>query len=207
MQERSTSSPGASPANHSVSPESKRERRMTVTSGRQCFALYNKHSPFGSLVKMLLTSPAWHSPARRLIWKVRATPCNHLLFQLAPSRLPTAGIESGLLPTLTASDATQGAIIGKKDQYYMTETGMPQKINGRGNRGSVGLGRLVRLLPTISANEFKGASRNRYIGSKHFRGAKMSEGLRISSTDPTYLNPSFAEVVMGYPIGWTEPEH
>lgn len=206
MQETSTFSQGDSPANRSASQESKRERRITATSGRQCFESYSRHSPLGSLVKTLLTSPAWHSPARRLTWKVKATPCNHLLFQLVPSKHPTAGTESGLLPTLVASDAAQGAVIGKNDQFYMTKTGMPRKINGKGNPGSVGLGRLVRLLPTMGASEFKGASRNRYVGSPHFRGAKMSEGLRISSADPTYLNPSFAEAVMGYPIGWTEPE-
>jgi hypothetical protein len=34
-------------------------------------------------------------------------------------------------------------------------------------------------------------------------GAKMSEALRSSSSDPIYLNPSFGEVVMGFPEGWT----
>ena len=53
-------------------------------------------------------------------------------------------------------------------------------------------------LPTITANEFKGAGWKRYKGSPHFRGAKMSEGLRICETDPIYLNPSFAALTMGY---------
>jgi len=59
-------------------------------------------------------------------------------------------------------------------------------------------------LPTMGANEFKGSGRKRYRGSKEFRGAKMSEGLRTSEGDPIYIHPSFAEVVMGYPIGWSE---
>ncbi len=59
-------------------------------------------------------------------------------------------------------------------------------------------------LPTIVKNESKGSARNRYIGSIHFRGAKMSEGLRICESDPIYLNPCFAEAVMGFPIGWTD---
>ena len=58
-------------------------------------------------------------------------------------------------------------------------------------------------LPTTGRNEYKGSSVKRYRGSPHFRGAKMSEGLRICEADPIYLNPSFAEVVMGFPIGWT----
>lgn len=62
------------------------------------------------------------------------------------------------------------------------------------------------FLPTIGKSDPKGASRKRFLGSDHFRGAKMSEGLRTCETDPTYLHPSFAEAVMGFPIGWTELE-
>lgn len=64
------------------------------------------------------------------------------------------------------------------------------------------LARLV--LPTIGKNENKGSSKKRYIGSKDFRGAKMSEGLRICEADPIYLNPLFAELVMMWPLGWTD---
>jgi len=60
------------------------------------------------------------------------------------------------------------------------------------------------FLHTIGKNEPKGASKKRFRGSAHFRGAKISEGLRNCETDPTYLHPSFAEAVMGFPIGWTE---
>ena len=74
----------------------------------------------------------------------------------------------------------------------------------RAKHGSVGLARLVQLLPTLTSSEFKGSGRNRYLGSKHFRGAKTSEGLRTTSTDPIYLNPLFAEAMMGFPQGWTD---
>ncbi len=59
-------------------------------------------------------------------------------------------------------------------------------------------------LPTMGKCEFKGSSRRRYLGSLHFRGAKMSEGLRICETDQSYTHPGFAEEVMGWPIMWTE---
>jgi hypothetical protein len=240
-------------ASHFQSQDEKRERKITATSGRKCFDLYSKSSPLGSLVKMLLTSLIWHSPARKLTWKVKATPCSHLLFQLVPSERPIEETECGLLPTPRAcdviggdkaatvsyennrfvrtsrktgtkfgaklpqamncaallptpmaSDAKQGAIIGRHDKFYITSTGMPRKINGKGTDGSVGLARLARLLPTMTASEHKGSGRNRYVGSKHFRGAKMSEGLRTTSTDPIYLNPCFAEKIMGFPQGWTD---
>lgn len=57
-------------------------------------------------------------------------------------------------------------------------------------------------LPTIVAAESKGTSRKRFLGSPHFRGAKMSEGLRLCEDDPTYLSPWFAALVMGFPMAW-----
>jgi hypothetical protein len=62
------------------------------------------------------------------------------------------------------------------------------------------------LLPTIGANEGKGSSSVRFRGSPHFRGAKMSEGLRTCQSDPIYTHPNFAEAVMGFPKDWTLSE-
>jgi len=59
-------------------------------------------------------------------------------------------------------------------------------------------------LPTIGANEGKGSSKDRFLGSPDFRGAKMCEGLRTCETDPIYLNPLFAELTMMWPLGWTD---
>lgn len=59
-------------------------------------------------------------------------------------------------------------------------------------------------LPTTGANEWKGSQKKRYSGSPDFRGAKMSEGLRTCESDPIYLNPSFAELVMMFPSGWSD---
>ena len=65
------------------------------------------------------------------------------------------------------------------------------------DNGSFGL-----ALPTLGANETKGSSHKRFRGSPHFRGAKMSEALRICAEDPIYLHPSFARIAMGYPVEW-----
>jgi hypothetical protein len=59
-------------------------------------------------------------------------------------------------------------------------------------------------LPTTGANEGKGSSKKRYRNSPHFRGAKTSEALRTCETDPIYLNPLFAELIMMWPLGWTD---
>ena len=64
---------------------------------------------------------------------------------------------------------------------------------------------LTRLsLPTLTTSEAKGCVAGRYRGSPDFRGAKTSEALRTSKGNPAYLNPSFVEAIMGFPIGWTE---
>ena len=62
------------------------------------------------------------------------------------------------------------------------------------------------LLPTIGAHDSKGSHRPSFRGAKVSHCLKMSEGLRTSRADPIYLNPCFAEAVMGFEIGWTELE-
>ena len=194
----------------SLSPSQvrERERMITVTSGRTCSALYEKSDPLGLLVKTLLESSRWFSPARRLKWEAKPLfsekitekeycydksmllkpsvktlsekdiPSNRCLFRLVPSERPTEETGFGLLPTVQtqglkmcdengktrfypmellptpmASDATTGAIIGKNDRFITTGNGTPRKINQNGINGSVGLARMVQLLPTPNARE------------------------------------------------------
>jgi len=105
-------------------------------------------------------------------------PSNRCLFRLVLSERPTEETECGLLPTVQtqglkmcdengktrfypmellptpmASDATTGAIIGKNDHFITTGNGTPRKINQNGINGSVGLARMVQLLPTPNARE------------------------------------------------------
>ena len=225
-------------------PEQERERMMTVTSGRRCYVPYGKSDPLGSLVRTLLESSRWYSPARRLKWEtkplfseritekeygygrnmssrpsaeilsVKDIPSSRLLFRLVPSERPTDGTGCGLLPTLqtqglkvcnaegktefmplellptptaidsgsgrvnkslslgakerltialaakmgllpspVASDATTGAIIGENDTFVTTGNGTLRKVNRNGTNGSIGLARMVKLLPTINAAE------------------------------------------------------
>lgn len=59
----------------------------------------------------------------------------------------------GLLPSPVASDAAAGAIIGRNDVFTTTGNGTLRKINGNGTNGSIGLARMVQLLPTPNARE------------------------------------------------------
>lgn len=196
------------------------------------------------------------------ILKVKDIPSKRLLYRLVPSVRRTAGIVSGslpdttrkeittspekrevphlenlieksLLPTPVASDATAGSIISEKDRYFVTSTGMPRKVNQRGTEGSVGLGRLVKLLPTPNASEALKYTRKFNPGSqmgtsltalalnnmlptpqaRDWKGMQGRGYKGISSDLPTVickavgktsqLNPLFVAQMMGFPPDWT----
>ena len=58
-------------ANPLAWPDSEKERKITVTSGRKLSELYAKSDPLGLLARMLLESSRWYSPARRLRWEAK----------------------------------------------------------------------------------------------------------------------------------------
>ncbi len=124
-----------------------------------------------------------------LILNVKDIPSNRYLYRLVPSARLTDGIGFGLLPTVTAqdfklrgpnsrqqglpeiiregllptpvaSDAGVGAVIGKNDRIVMSPKGKIRKVNRKGQCWSVGLGRMVELLPTPRANLINGCNLN-----------------------------------------------
>jgi hypothetical protein len=122
-------------------------------------------------------------------WPSAGMMLNGRTYQREPWALPIAENVYGLLPTPRKNDSQ------KRGNFDITNdrNGFPAMVK-----------RL--FLPTLGKQEPKGSSKKRFLGPPHFRGAKMSEGLRICADDPIYLHPSFAEAVMGFPIGWTELE-
>lgn len=131
--EKSTSLPEDFLASHLVLPDEEKERRTTAISGQSLNVSSGKSDPVGLLVKMLLESSQWYSPAKRLIWKHRQLhsrrvtrrlysnrnsslkpsvetlkakdiPSNRSLYRLVPSARPIDETGCGLLPTVTASD-------------------------------------------------------------------------------------------------------
>ena len=177
--ERSMFSPEDSHANPSPSLVEERERTITATSGLRCFERYGRYTPLGSLVKTLLESRRWWSPAKSLRWdaqtifskrityiekkadshstksaqtsKPKDIPSNRLLFQLAVSERPTEGIEAGVLPTPNAMD------LPHKDME-INERGRRNPKKGKTDH-SLGLEDMAvaKLLPTpcsIEATKF-----------------------------------------------------
>ena len=158
----STSSQEVSPASPFPLPAGERARRTAVTSGLTCSVPFTRSGPVGSLVRTLVASSRWYSPARRLTWdvsplcserislytasgrntssrpsavilSVKDIPSSRCLFRLVPSVPRTEGTVSGLLPTPIASDF---------------------KVRGPGSQQK-GLPEIIRemLLPTPTATE------------------------------------------------------
>lgn len=151
-----------SPASRFLSPASAEVRRTAVTSGLTCSVPFTRSGPVGLLVRTLVASSRWYSPARRLTWdvsplcserislytvsgrntssrpsavilSVKDIPSSRCLFRLVPSVPRTEGTVSGLLPTPIASDF---------------------KVRGPGSQQK-GLPEIIRemLLPTPTATE------------------------------------------------------
>ena len=168
-----------SPANLSPSLAEERQRTITATSGHRCFERYGRYTPLGSLVKTLMESRRWWSPAKSLRWdaqtifskrityterkadspltksvqtsKPKDIPSNRLLFQLVPSEHRTEETEFGLLPTPNAMD------IAHKDME-INERGRRNPKRGKTDH-SLGLEDMAvaKLLPTpcsIEATKF-----------------------------------------------------
>lgn len=143
-------------------PAGERVRRTAVTSGLTCSVPFTRSGPVGLLVRTLVASSRWYSPARRLTWdvsplcserislytvsgrntssrpsavilSVKDIPSSRCLFRLVPSVPRTEGTVSGLLSTPIASDF---------------------KVRGPGNQQK-GLPESIRemLLPTPTATE------------------------------------------------------
>ena len=160
----STSSREVFHASPSPLPAGERVRRTAVTSGLTCSVPFTRSGPVGSLVRTLVASSRWYSPARRLTWdvsplcserislytvsgrntssrpsavilSVKDIPSSRCLFRLVPSVPRTEGTVSGLLPTPIASDF---------------------KVRGPGSQQK-GLPEIIRemLLPTPTATEIR----------------------------------------------------
>jgi len=204
---------------------------MTVGSGRKLLELFDGFIPAGSwqrtLLESLVLNPAIHSSLCWLRWKQRAMKSSRLLFQLAPSAPGTGGIESGLLPTTRTSDANgtgdhgdggldlrttiailptaHGDRMGKvREKLAMLPTPRANKTGGidgvdkDGRPFHPSLHNVIAMLPTPRVSDHKDTGNMENVPENGYLGRRLgkSHGLK--------LQPEFAEVMMGFPIGWTD---
>ena len=167
-------------ASPSAWPDNEKERMITVTSGRKCYELYGKSDPLGSLVKTLLESSRWYSPARRLKWEAKALfserltekeyctgknmsqrpsaeilnvkdiPSNRLLFRLVPSERHTEGTEFGLLPTIQTQGLKVCNAQGKTVFMPLEMLPTPTAIDAKGGRMNKSMSIGAKERPTIA---------------------------------------------------------
>lgn len=223
-----TSSQADTRASHSVSPGSEQARRMTATSGQKCIGSWLRSGPLGLLERMFLGTSAWGSTKCFLTWKPWTTPGGRLLFRLVPSMPRTDGIAYGLWPTATQDSATERS---KKyaqggSPLSMAVGLMPTMTAGQGARSQLRspqniknytsrIEEYVALWPTPRAiyGEHPGMK-----DPRHLTGAAQlyptmdvgaAKGLGQASADGRSrlggsLNPTWVELLMGYPPGYTE---
>ena len=79
-----------------------------------------------------------------------------------------------------------------------------KRINGNG--AGMPLGVAVKILPTPTANDSKNASLPPSRADRDGLAGAMLRDDSIPTGAATYLNPSFVEEMMGFPVGWTVSE-
>ena len=172
-------------------------------SSLKCLGLLNKRDPLLSLLKTCVTSSIWGSTFVCLAWRPLVTRQRRLLFLLQVSARGTEETESlSLVPTLTAWECNRCAgRPGQSSNYTTTDSGTVGWRNKQGSTSFVG------LAPTLLAHDQNGRNQTRAErkGANSHRGNATSF-FRASESDPVFLNPSFAEIFMGFPEGWTLTE-
>jgi hypothetical protein len=97
-----------SPANHSALQENEKEQQMIAISGTKLLESLpnvNRNGLLEKMLKDLLTSTtAWYSDRCKLIWKIKVSKSNVLLFQLQASVLGIKEREFGLWATPNTMD-------------------------------------------------------------------------------------------------------
>ena len=195
--EKSTASLGATHVSHSPLPGSKKARKMTATSGRECLKLLNTKDPLSSFARTCLVTLSWASMKCYLTWKVKATPRGRLLFQLQQSMPTIKESVSGLWPTPDASArgarrnqnghqvTLQDAVAGHTPEAraYMKKQMWPTPNAWDGNRG-----------PRSQKNL---REKNHQINL--ITAVKDADSYKKTGA----LNADWVEWLMGFPRGWT----
>jgi hypothetical protein len=131
------------------------------------------------------------------------------------SRLDTAGnLEGDRFPNLETVMAremlpTPNAGLfndGEDPQSWLKRRERVKLTAKNGNGMGMPLAIAAQLLPTPMANDAKNASLPPSHQNRDSLAGAMLRDDSILTGAATYLNPSFVEEMMGYPVGWTVSE-
>lgn len=150
-----TSSPEDFHASRTARQVNDLERKMTATSGQKCLERFEKLPRAGLWAKMfvelLIGMEGWYSMRCRLTWRLKGTKCGRMYFQLQVSELPTKDIESGLLPSVTATDAQDRPL--REMTKKSMERGFKKGANLMHIAKNKELQEIYGMLPTPAAQE------------------------------------------------------
>lgn len=155
----STCSQADSPASRSVLQAREKVRTITATSGQRCCEQLERFNHVGLWVKtfsaLLIGRAEWYSSRCNLIWRMRGTKYNRILFLLVPSMRPIDETECGLLPTVgmlktpSAMDSCESLATAKKNPTSGNSGCLAQEIaNGYATKRGL-------LLPTVVTQGLK----------------------------------------------------
>ena len=156
--------------------------------------------PPGLLVKMLLGSSVWkmakHLKGYSLTWRMKGITTKYLLFQLVPQGPGTAGIGSGLWPTITASDSREMPNKLKTGKIEKTKQGgFKFTRNKDGMSFGTSMREVVKMFPTpTAADTFTG----------NLKSSQQKEGVNHSINLPQAIHmkmfptPTASEVRQGW---------
>lgn len=194
-------------------PGSDEARKMTAGSGKKLSVLLKNSDPAGVCLKILLESSLWASTMCYLTWKLSATPAGRPLFRLVPSVHRTEETEYGLWRTPDANTGNRGPkskelyeeckrtgkhAITLNDQVKMWPTPCANCHTGAGNhgRGGENLQTAVKMWPTPAARDWRSGKGRQENG----HAPQLPEAVGGQ------LNPAWVELLMGFPLGWTDTD-
>lgn len=214
-------------ASHFQLPDSERVHRTNAIYGRRCLEQYaklNRHSSWEKMLpELLIGTGVWCSNRCRLTLSMKGTRYKRIYFLLRAwvPRMP--GIESGLLPTVTAmmpGDVDMEKLDLRRAKCKLQKkngNGFGPNLNELAKKGllptpttSLGganhksgcvrrehgvnlIGTIKSLMPTPIVSDWKGSKIKRKGKSQ------LSETIGASSQ----LNPLFVMDMMGFPTDWT----
>lgn len=209
--EQSISSRQGFLANPLVMPEISAGRKTSVFCGRNFSELSQKLNQHISFSKTRLdSSPGSGESSSRefsMTFARQGMMSNGTLSPLPPLELLIGGIASGLLPTPTASDSSNRQ---PSATIKITKMGGVRHSYGRGKTSFMRLFQVAGLLRTPMYMDGKGfyVLTRQQIESYILSGRSLDhwaqQAIYLKNLSKGWANPRFSELMMGFPIGWTD---
>lgn len=212
--------------NPSAQQEKEKAQQMTVTSGRKCCEHLTKFGPLGLLARMLLESPQWYCPVRKLQWqavqiyseritykqkqqsssslsesvkilKKLDTNCSRLLFRLAVLR-PLTG-ETGYGSSRIISQVNTQKTTGKPINYRDFRPVTSISLVKMKIQKLIG----QRLLPTpVASSDSRGGCTRPNVKWQDATLAHLMHSIFGMPGKISHLSPLYVSEMMGYPTNY-----